>query len=107
MTVIPRGRFDYGDELVMKLKQGFQVELSNLRTGNGEMESVLIRIKEKQNYYDGVVRNPNVHISAQRLAEMEKYLLNDFYPIVNKFKQPQLDLFTQEEWTIPKYNKAA
>jgi hypothetical protein len=107
MTVITQNRFDYGDELVMKLKQGFQLELSNLRTGNGDLDSILDRISKKQKQYDRVVQDSKVQISPQKLAEMDKFLMNDFYPIVDKFRSPQMDLFSSEEWTTPQYNKAA
>jgi hypothetical protein len=106
LTVITRNQFDYGDKLMSKTKQEFQTEIANIKTGNGDLYSILDRIDSKKRKLDTIIQDRRVAISPQKLREMDDFLL-ELNAIVDKFKAPQLDLFSPQEWTIPKYNKAA
>ena len=89
---------DYGDKVVKGMKQGFQLELSNLQKGNGVVESILDRIGKKQGEFDKIVRTQKIDPILR--GSVTTWLYDEFYPIVNKFRKTGA---REEDWREVNY----
>jgi hypothetical protein len=107
LKVIDESIFEYGDRLIKALKQDFQRESNNLRQGNGVVETIVERIEDKQAEFDEVVRNRNVRITPKLKAQICRWLENEYYPFVNRYKRPKIQLELADWREVTKLKQAA
>jgi hypothetical protein len=99
LKIVDEAVFEYGDRLIKALKQDFQRESDNLRTGNGVVNTILDRIDDEVQYrFEKVIQDRNVIITPKLKVDICRWLEREYYPFVNNYRRPKTQLLLSDDW---------
>ena len=79
----PQTEFSYGDNLLKSLKQKFQKDLNNLKTGNGATKSIMERLLTQSKEFDIAVRDVKATFKVK--TEICEWVGENVQPLISDY----------------------